>query len=85
MGIRLVEIETGGNFLVLQGHHDFNHSGNSGGRFEMPDIGFYRTDEQWFFRLVRFSENSIQGTNFDGISKSGAGTVGFDILDGFRL
>ena len=80
-----LEVEGGGNLLVLQRQDRLDEARHSGSRVEMSDVGLDRPDRAEAFLVGSGPERSSQGGDFDGISQLGAGSVGFDVADCFRL
>ena len=84
-------MDAGREFPVFQGQQHFYDTGDTGGRFQMTDIGLHRSDAADGFRRqnpsVFFTEHFkgfLQPVDFNGIPQSGTGAVGFDVGDAVR-
>ena len=60
---------------------DLGEPGNSGGRLQMADVRFHRTDGTVLSVCVRSAESLDQSCNFDGITQCGSCAVGFNGTD----
>ncbi len=77
----LVEIQMGGNFLILQRQHHFDDAAHARRRFHVADIGFRRTQQQRPIRRTILAEYRTQCADFNGIAQRRAGAVRFNIID----
>ena len=65
--------------LMLHGEHDLDQAGYARGGFQMPQIGFDRTQPTGAAIGPRLSHDGCQRLDFDRITERGAGSVRFDI------
>ena len=67
--------------FVLQRQHDLDQTGDSRCRFEVPDVGLRRSDQQ---RTVRVAVDAIGGRgglDLDRVAQRGAGAVRLEVID----
>ena len=69
-------MQTGRNQAVTHAQDHFDKTADSGRPFEMPHVGFHRTDQQGFGPIP---ENGSQSAGFDWVADRGAGAVRLDI------
>lgn len=81
VGVEALEVEVGGDGLVLEGEDDFDEAGDAGGGFEVADVGFDGADVVGLPGRAVFVVDGAQGVEFDGVAEGGAGAVGFDVAD----
>ena len=95
---RLVEADPGVGRLRVQGRRqgpmahlqqDFGQSGDTGGRFEMPDVGFHRSQGTGLHGHSGVTgergEGLGQADDLDRITEGGSGAVRLDVTQGARV
>ena len=78
-------MQVSGNHAVFEGQRSLDQPRNARSRFEMADVGFYRSDHQSFILRPIPPQNCSQSTCLDGVSKRSCRPVGFNVTDFMRL
>ena len=84
MGTEFCEMDVRGYGSVLHAKSDFYEPRDSGGGFEMTDIGLYRPQVTNLTGAARSPHDAAQGLNFDGVPQRRARAVRLHITDVLR-
>ncbi len=80
-GVEFLKMRLGGNFAVLENQNCLDESGDSRRRFQMSDIGFYRSDPTGILGRSPGVENGFEGGQFDRIAEGSPRSVGLDVAN----
>ena len=78
---RFVEMNLLRNHSVMECQNSFDQSGGTAGRFEVANVCFHRSDQQWVFFAAAFGVNFHRGTDLHRIPELGSRAVGFQVLN----
>ena len=79
--VRGFEMKLPGNQVMLQRHEHLNQASHASSSFEMTDIGFHRTNQQWIFFGTITTISRHCRLDFKGIAELCACAVCFQITD----
>ena len=80
-----LEMKVRGDEAMFQDECRFDHPGDPGGGFEMADVRFHRTHQEWSARCPPAAESISDRPCLDRIAHRGSGAVRFDIDEIGRL
>ena len=81
LGVRLLNIDSGGKNLVMQRQRGFDQSGRPGGRLGVADLGFHTSQSTPLLILTRLGINAFESLKLHHVAHLGAGSVSFHHLD----
>ncbi|CNX88428.1 Uncharacterised protein [Mycobacterium tuberculosis] len=79
------EVDRRRQFVVLQRQHHLGHAGRAGRRFQVPDVGFHRTQQRRPIGRTAPTDHPAQRLGLDWVAEDGAGAVRLDVVDGARI
>ncbi len=85
VGIRVIEMEMGGNLPMAQREDHLDETGDPRGGFEVADVGLHRADHQRVVLAVGPAKDRVQRLHLQWIAQLGPGPVRFDIAHLMRL
>src|SRR5579864_9055809 len=77
------KMQMGWDLPMFQGQRNFYQACHSRCRFQMPEIGFYRTDDTPLGRRAASGQHGSNGTSFDRITNWCTSTMSLYVLDLF--
>jgi len=75
------QVQVGRQPALLQGQHGLEQSGHAGGGFGVAQVALDRADPKGMPRRPGAAQHRVQGSEFDGVSQGGAGSVGLDVVN----
>ena len=82
LGVRLFDIDSGREDLVMQSQSSFDEAGRTGRRFGVPDLRLNAAESAPLLVFTGFGVDSLESLELHHVSDLGTGTVGFHHLDG---
>ena len=78
--VRRPEVQVLRNHPLPHGEQGLDETRRPGGRFQVPDVGLHRTDQQGPLRPASLAVRRRRGAQFDGIAHFRPGSVRFQIV-----
>src|SRR5687768_14602796 len=79
--IGLLEMEARCELAVVQAQRQFDQPGNSGGRFQMSNVGFHRADGTPSVARAAGCHHGAKGVQLNRIPENGSGAMCLDVLE----
>ena len=84
-GVRVTIVDGRRDRPIFQHQHRLDETGDAGGRVQVADVRFDRTDGAKLLLVRGHAEGAGDTGDFDRVAEMGSGAVRLDVADGFRI